>query len=432
MSESLELIKNKKAEKLDVINSFSNYLNEKFDCFNNKVNMFDKLKTNDGNDPNKKIKKERNTGIDLVRLIGMILIIFNHAMFYGGAIAKYMEHRQKLFRIYTFIFWHNDAYALISGIVGYKATKYSNLIYLWLIVLFYSTGIFYYFVQYKKYQLNDMKYRYSLDDRKFTYFFPVIFNKYWYFTSYFGMYIYLPAINRGIEYLTKSEFKILILSIFSIFVLWHNYMNQKSDVFKFNKGFSPIWLLSLYLIGAYIGKYNIVHKGIKKYIYCVIYLSIFLTICIYYNKMFEMDKSDIYKINNSFKRIILLKIKENIGDNYNSITKTIQSVCITLFFLQMNYNKYISKITAFISPLVFSLYLIHLHPIVQIKILSFLFVNEPRIISFSELIILLIYKTVIIFGICIFIDYMRHLLFTFLRIRKICILLEKLIFKIFG
>ena len=424
MSENLELIKYKKEEKSNVQKYFSN-LNY---CCNNQVIMNDKLKGNDGNDLNKKIKKERNAGIDLVRLIGMILIIFNHVMFHGGALAKYMEYRDGLMQIYTFIFWHNDAYALISGIVGYKTTKYSNLLYLWLIVFFYSTGLYYYFIEYKKYQIKknfEIKIKYK-------YFFPVIFNKYWYFTSYFGMYIYLPVINRGIEYLTKPEFKILVLSIFSIFVFWHNYMNQKGDAFIFNKGFSPMWLLSLYLIGAYIGKYNTNHKGIKKNIYIIIYLSIFLFTCINYNKMIEMDKSDILKINNSFKRAIMLKIKENMGDNYNSITKTIQSVSITLFFVKMSYNKFITKISSFTAPLVFSLYLIHVHPVVHNKILANLFVNEQRIISFNDLVILLIYKTVKILGICIFIDYLRHLLFTFLRIRKICILIEKLIFKIFG
>ena len=418
MSESLELIKYKKEEK-----SFSN-LN---DCYNNnKEVMTDKLKGNDDNDLNKKIKKERNAGIDLVRLIGMILIIFNHAMFHGGALAKYMGYRDGLMKIYTFIFWHNDAYALISGIVGYKTTKYSNLLYLWLIVFFYSTGIYYYFILNKNYYIKALDYKI-----KYKYFFPVIFNKYWYFTSYFGMYIYLPVINRGIEYLTKSEFKILVLSIFSIFVVWHNYMNQKDDVFLFNKGFSPMWLLSLYLIGAYIGKYNTIHKGIKKYIYCIIYLSIFLFTCLFYNKILEMDKSDINEINNSFKRIILLKIKENMGDHYNSVAKTIQSVSITLFFINMNYNKMITKITSFIAPLVFSLYLIHVHPLAQIKILANLFNNESINIPFNKLVILLIYKTIKIFGICIFIDYLRHLLFTVLRIRKICISIEKLIFKFF-
>ena len=34
---------------------------------------------------------------------------------------------------------------------------------------------------------------------------PVIFNRYWYFTTYFGMYLFLPVINKGIENLTKGN-----------------------------------------------------------------------------------------------------------------------------------------------------------------------------------------------------------------------------------
>ena len=105
--------------------------------------------------------------------------------------------------------------------------------------------------------------------------------RYWYCTSYFGMFIFLPAINKGIQYLNKSEFRLLVMSIFGIFVFWQTYINNKDDSFNFNKGHSTIWLICLYIIGTYIGRFNVVYTGIKRYIFCFIYFLFFYSYALY-------------------------------------------------------------------------------------------------------------------------------------------------------
>ena len=35
--------------------------------------------------------------------------------------------------------------------------------------------------------------------------YPMIFNRDWYFSTHFGMYLFLPVINKGIASLTKFE-----------------------------------------------------------------------------------------------------------------------------------------------------------------------------------------------------------------------------------
>ena len=164
---------------------------------------------------NQKIIKERNAGVDLLRIITMIGIIYFHILFQGKAMDKYRKYRDKINNSNTYVFFHNNGYGLISGIIGYKSTKYSNLLYLWLCVVFYSVGIHYYYLKYKKgiyigFDLNKEYY-------------PVIYGRYWYFTSYFGMFLFLPAVNKGIQYLNKPEFKALVMSIFGIFVVLYEY-----------------------------------------------------------------------------------------------------------------------------------------------------------------------------------------------------------------
>jgi len=73
----------------------------------------------------------------------MIGIIYTHILD-GKAQFKYSQYRDKLFITFTYTFYHNNAYGLISGIVGYKSTRYSNLLFLWLCAVFYSVAIRYY------------------------------------------------------------------------------------------------------------------------------------------------------------------------------------------------------------------------------------------------------------------------------------------------
>ena len=85
-------------------------------------------------------KKERNSGIELLRIIDMYAIIVHHILLFGKLFLKYKKYQQLHF-INISCFFHICVFGLISGIVGNKTHKYSNLLYLWFCVLFYSLGI---------------------------------------------------------------------------------------------------------------------------------------------------------------------------------------------------------------------------------------------------------------------------------------------------
>ena len=129
-------------------------------------------------------------------------------------------------------------------------------------VVFYSAGIHKYVLTYKK------EYKVNLDINQLYY--PVVFQLYWYFTTYFGLYLFLPVINKGIAQLSKYELRLVVMSTLGIFVLWKDYKNMKPDIFHLNNGLSIIWFLIFYLTGAYIGKYRVDYSGFKKYRYCLI------------------------------------------------------------------------------------------------------------------------------------------------------------------
>ena len=367
---------------------------------------------------NQKIIKKRNAGVDLLRIISMIAVIYVNIISQGKGIDKYNEYKNKINKSKTYAFFHSNAYGVISGIVGYKSTRYSNLLYLWLCVVFYSVGIHYYY--YLKYKRDTY-----IGIELYKEYYPVIYNRYWYFTSYFGMFLFLPSVNKGIQYLTKPEFKALVMSIFGIFVVWQAFMNIKDDHFRMNGGSSTIWLLCLYITGAYIGKYNKVYTGIKRYIVSFIYLFLFLVLCYIFNEYSNINLEFSGKYLNNF-------IKRLTSDNLNSAIKFEQAFFLALFFLQLKYNYYLSKLITFIGPLTFAVYLIHANPIVYDKYIPTIMNGESYDLTFNEIMLMFILKCIKIFVGCIIIDYLRHLLFTILKIREICILAEKIFFKIIS
>ena len=87
-----------------------------------------------------KHNKSRNPGIDLGRILATFGIIVHHILLHGNIFKKYPQYKD-LYKLNTSFFWHVSTYIFISGYVGYKSTKYSNLLYLWFCTLFYTIGI---------------------------------------------------------------------------------------------------------------------------------------------------------------------------------------------------------------------------------------------------------------------------------------------------
>lgn len=266
-------------------------------------------------------------------------------------------------------------------------------------------------------------------DQFYNNLFPIIFERYWFFSSYFGMYLFLPIINKGIAYLTKTEFEICITSIIYIFVVWHDIMNLNHDTFRTNRGYSVLWLLTFYITGAYFGKYKIILFGIKKLCFCLISFLIY----IYSSFLFyQIHYCQLNSLKGNYKIKIIIKLRKLLTRNFDSNFKVIQTISIIFFLLQLKFNEHFGKIISFIGNLTFGVYLIHHNQYIKNDIMCNLFNNEKNNISLLSVYKLFLTKSLFVFIICIIIDYLRYFLFNLLKIRKICILLETKIFKLFN
>ena len=404
LSSSKKLKKREKRKNKNLFNKVSLFIN-------NKIKKPEIILNN--NNDNKPIKKERNPGIDIVRLLTQYNIVLYHFMTQGGVYKYFYRHERILRLIESFIDWHNNAFLLISGIVGYKTNKYSNLLYLWLMVVFYSVGIHKYVLTYKK--------EFKVDQDVDKLHFPLVFDLYWYFTQYFGMYLFLPVINNGIAQLSKYELRLVVMSTLGIFVLWKDYKNKRPDIFHLNGGKSILWFLTFYLTGAYIGKYRVDYSGFKRYFYCLIIAAIFIITSYLY---FKIHIRELFFLIWNKKIEIPIIIVQMFSESLNSVLKIIQSITVCLFFMQIHYNKYIAKIICFFGPLAFSIFLIYSNRILLVNVIWKICDNQPRDLSLKSLLNLLLMKTLKVCITSLIIDYFRHLLFTLLRIKKILFFIE--------
>ena len=376
------------------------------------IDETEKIKSSNNNEK-KKLLKQRNSSIDFIRILSMYAIVVHHILITGRVLRKYKRYKE-LRLINISCHWHVNSFALISGIVSSKTFKYSNLIYLWFYTFFYSFSIYiiYNLISQKSFSIKEM----------IPNVFPVIFYKYWYFSEYFGMYLFLPVINKGLSIMNKNELKLFIFTTLSIFIIWKDLMNYKFDTFKMSSGYSILWLMNYYIVGSYLGKYIIEVKR-NKVIFCIKCLFT------YFNTSLLCYYSTIYY--GKYKNLtIIIIIKHLFVYRINSIAMISQSISIILFFSQIKFNKIINKLINDIGKLTFGVYLIHMHDSIKFTVTKMSIKNYSINLSLKSILFLLFINAFIIFIICIIIDCLRNLIFKFFKIRLLCILLEKLIKKI--
>ena len=352
-----------------------------------------------------KSENKRNYGIDLLRIISMFMVVILHVLGSGGildATLGMVMHNRAAWLLEIAAYCAVNCYALISGYVGVNSKfKFTNIVTLWLQVFFYNLLISVLFWLFKFQPFNF--------DTIVNAIFPVFTRRYWYFTAYFCMFFFTPALNLILNKMSKKQMGFILLSGVIILSVFPTFLQL--DTFGLTYGYSPWWLIFLYLIGGYIKKYNLFSNGgWKEYIVYYICFVLFTFLS---------------KIGFEFITIRLFgEIRYNfmfIG--YTSPTILGCAISLLMAFSKMKVQK-ISKFISFFAPLSFGVYIIHNNPIFAQKFWhgKFVFLSEYS----PFLIILGVFACALVVYIgCSLVDFVRFSIFKFFKIKERVSKLEK-------
>ena len=348
--------------------------------------------------------KKRNVGIDLLRIVCMLMVVTQHVIGHGGATraaVMFSARYEIAWLIEILCLCAVDCYAIITGyVMSESKVKAFNLVNLWLQVAFYSVVITVGMMIFVPGTVGRGTLFYSL--------FPVTFNSWWYFSAYFGMFLFLPFINRWLENISRRELKKFIVVDVVLIMVFPVVMQR--DPFKFGYGYSMIWLLLMYILGAYLKKFVDLEK-VSKMKCLVVYFA--CNVFLWGNK-FVVD----YSIS---KLVLGLGEHGSAFLTYNSIFVVMAAVSLFMFFakLDIRSNK-LKSIIAILSSVSFGVYLIHEHPLISSKFITD--ISVPFATSSTPVFTLKIIGTVLfIYIVCSFIDYLRLLLFKALKVKNLSI-----------
>ncbi len=335
---------------------------------------------------------ERNYGIDLLRIISMLMIVILHSLLKGGVLDNLLvdSARYNVAWLMEIIAYPAvDIFAIISGYVYYsdkkKEIKYANYINLWLEVVFYSFLIM---VLFDIFLPNTVIYT---DYIKIT--FPVMNDSYWYFSAYTGLFIVMPLVNNGLRTTNIKTIKLISILIITIFTL----IGRINDPFKLTNGYSFTWLLLLYILGGAIKKCKL-GRNMKNY-------QIVLGIILLYGITYINKLSGIL-------------IAKNLFISYTSPTILLVAMLYVIGFSRIKLNKTLIKIVKFSASSVFAVYLINTNKLIWQYYITNLFVflaKKPII----EIITIPIAFSILFVILSILIDKIRKLLFKILHISNL-------------
>lgn len=361
---------------------------------------------------------QRDYGIDLLRIISMLMVPIVHVIGQGGILGTavpFSIQYESAWMLMSFVLVAVNCFILITGYVYYgKETKYYRLATLWIEVLFYSILILllFYFMFPTEFGFEDV-WKNIIP----TFYTKGQFSRYWFFTAYVGMFLISPFVNIALKHFDKKQDLAAFLSLFIIFSLLPTILNQDM-AFNLNEGYSVLWFIVLYYTGGLLHKYEI-FKKLKSNKWLLIYIVCSL-----------ISWSIIYILES------LGLIETGFGlysfNCYLSPLYFIGGIALFCVFKNIKITKSFSiSMIKFFAPVCFGVYLMHDNMLVDRYFLAkkFEFLANMDPIS---MIIGIILIGAGIFVACSLIDWIRELLFRKLKVKSRLANLEENIYLKFD
>lgn len=292
-------------------------------------------------------KEERNMGVELFRIVSMILVVLLHVIGHGGVYSyagRLTDNYKIAWFLYTMAYCCVNCYAMISGYANVKSNfKFRKMVHLWLEVVTLNLGMtaaMHFFVPGAVIET----------DYWWKAIFPLTMRALWYVCAYFFMFPLIPILNKGLLSLKKYQHIIIIFllqmpTIFRLIMLKDNYV--------LGSGYSALWLICLYVIGAYFRIYG-APKWAKWY---VTLPTFFIATIIPWAYRMKIEQQYADKLITSDSEIYT---NRGILISYISPFMVIMAVSLMMFFMQIKIKGKVPKlIVANLAKATFGVFILH-------------------------------------------------------------------------
>ena len=327
----------------------------------------------------------RNTSIELLRIISMIMIMFHHFAYHGNFEWNFNEVTLPHLW-YDFILMGGkvgvDIFVLISGYFLIENTEKlfqpKKLLKFWGQVVFYSIMTYLLSVMLR---LNAFEI-----EQLIKVCLPITYPGWWFASTYFMLYLIHPFLNKLLHGLSKTEYQYLILMMV---LCWSIIPTATTQLFESN---SLLWFVTLYGIAGYVNLYGGNQKLQSKHYFSLYFMVLIITYTVSTTFLFLGTKKEEW----STHAIDFFEIER----------LPILLMAITLFMgfvtLKMNYHKWINMI----ASATFGVYLIHDSSYIR----YYLWTNIFKINQYQDSTFLILYSILVVFILyvsCTMIDLIR-------------------------
>lgn len=336
------------------------------------------------------MEKKRNYGLDLLRILSMLMVIMMHLVEKGEFINAEGVLGIEAWMMYACSTVAVNCFVLITGyFMSEKTFKLSRVITVWVEVVFWSVTIFLTTLCLKgEFQLSEL----------FKCLLPFSFNSYWFVNTYILLIMIAPLLNIIVANVSKKKYTLGLCVIIGLWCVLNNFLKFLSPIDS-SEGYGIEWFCVLYLVGAYIKKYHKEPKVKNRNLW--IYFTTSIGTVILHQVLLPYGKF----------------VSFNMVATYNNILVFAGSVSLFLFFCQMNLNNsYLISLISWFSPKAFAVYIIHHAPSMRMILWKYISVANFNVRFGGGFFVYAVTVVVCIFGICSVMEWCREKVFSILRI----------------
>ena len=331
-------------------------------------------------------KTTRDSNFELLRIVAMLCIVFCH--FATHSQFAYPATSLTVPRLWWFFLKMGgdlgvNVFVLISGY--FLSTSPSGklntprVLKFWAQIFFYSTAIYAVctLIGISQFDPGDL----------ITVILPITFEKWWFLSTYFVMYLLHPCLNIVIKKLDQKSYKNLVILLI---VMWSVIPTVTLQNFQVN---NLLWFFTLYMVAGYIRLYGFPGKLNRTHYTCLFLLATVLRYLSGIIPAMFADKVEFFAMDS-----VAFYGKTN-------ITTFLSALFLFMIFKEtkMGYHKWINVI----ASATFGVYLIHDHYCVRPYLWTTLihgadYQESSMVIPYSIGVVLLI------FAVCTVIDLIRQ------------------------